>query len=409
MKWRRSSWTSSQTDPVKATGTAPPNRVVPALCLAAVAAWLGLASVSVAPNRIVPGEPYSAVELLGWPGAVAACLPFAILVALAWRPSTRRWQAALVVTALLLAALPGWLALAGALAIDPDMPSARVGVGPATWTLLFCLALLLIELRMRLAMSGWLNGLVLVPVVVAWLGTMPWLSSLALWQEFAGRSGAFTEALLQHLLLVGSAIVASLVLGAAIAGAMRRHAGLERGGFAVLNVLQTIPSLALFGLLLAPLAWLGARFDWLGDLGVSGIGWAPAFLALLGYSLLPMVRNTFVALSEVDSAVLDAARGMGMGPGQVFWQVRVPLALPVMLEGVRITTVQAIGLTAVAALIGAGGLGTFIFQGLGQAAMDLVLLGALPIVAMALVADALLGALSRRLHYRHRIAREAQL
>ncbi|MDR9441029.1 MAG: ABC transporter permease, partial [Halomonas sp.] len=170
--------------------------------------------------------------------------------------------------------------------------------------------------------------------------------------------------------------------------------GVQKAGFGVLNFLQTIPSIALFGLLLAPLAWLSANVDWLAALGVSGIGWAPALLALVGYSLLPMVRNTFVALEAVEPAVIDAARGMGMSRGQVFRQVRLPLALPLILEGIRITTIQAIGLTAVAALIGAGGLGTFIFQGLGQAAMDLVLLGALPILVLALFVDALLGALT---------------
>jgi osmoprotectant transport system permease protein len=110
-----------------------------------------------------------------------------------------------------------------------------------------------------------------------------------------------------------------------------------------------------------------------------------------------MVRNTYVALEAVSPATLDAASGMGMRPAQRFWQVRVPLALPILLEGIRITTVQAVGLTAVAALIGAGGLGTFIFQGLGQAAMSMVLLGVLPIIAMALLADTALGTLAEKL------------
>ncbi|MGL6250530.1 MAG: ABC transporter permease, partial [Billgrantia desiderata] len=210
-------------------------------------------------------------------------------------------------------------------------------------------------------------------------------------------SDQFASAVRMHLVLVGAAVGASLVLASLLVLSMRRHVGVRRVGFGVLNFLQTIPSLALFGLLLAPLAWLGSRVGWLGGLGVSGIGWAPAFLALLGYSLLPMVRNIFVALEEVDPAVIESARGMGMARRQIFLQVRLPLALPVVLEGIRITTVQAIGLTAVAALIGAGGLGTFIFQGLGQAAMDMVLLGALPIIGLALIADALLGALSERL------------
>ncbi|WP_404297215.1 ABC transporter permease [Halomonas sp.] len=374
-----------------------PNRVLLALTLAAVLAWLVLPLASIAPNRIVPGSPLHAHEAFGWAGALAAIPGLLGLAVLAWRPSSRRLWLALALALLLLMGLPLWLAGAAALAIDPSQPQARMGLGAAFWVLLFCLALMVIELRTRLALgtaAGWLMG---AGVLAAWWLAAPWLEPLALWREYQGRSDQFAEAVVDHLLLVGGAVGASLVLGTGIALAMRRHTGVERVGFGVLNFLQTIPSLALFGLLLAPLAWLSANVGWVHALGIRGIGWAPAFLALLGYSLLPMVRNTFVALSGVDPGVLESARGMGMSRGQVFWQVRLPLALPVVLEGVRITTVQAIGLTAVAALIGAGGLGTFIFQGLGQAAMDLVLLGALPILAMALVADSLLGALTRRL------------
>ncbi len=374
-----------------------PNRVLLALTLVAVAAWLLLPLASLAPNRIVPGTPLHAHEAFGWAGALAALPGLFGLAALAWRPSARRLWLALALAMLLLMGLPAWLALAAALTIDPSQPQARMGLGAAFWLLLFCLALMVIELRSRLALgavAGWLLGAL---VLAAWWLATPWLEPLALWREYQGRSDQFAGAVVDHLLLVGGAVGTSLVLGTGIALAMRRHTGVERIGFTVLNFLQTIPSLALFGLLLAPLAWLSANVGWVHALGIRGIGWAPAFLALLGYSLLPMVRNTFVALSGVDPGVLESARGMGMSRGQVFWQVRLPLALPVVLEGVRITTVQAIGLTAVAALIGAGGLGTFIFQGLGQAAMDLVLLGALPILAMALAADSLLGALTRRL------------
>ncbi|MGM1051360.1 MAG: ABC transporter permease [Pseudomonadota bacterium] len=374
-----------------------PNRVLLALTLAAALAWLLLPLASLAPNRIVPGSSLHAHEAFGWAGALAGLPGLLGLAVLAWRPSSRRLWLALVLALVLLMGLPLWLAGAAALAIDPAQPQSRLGLGAAFWVLLFCLALIVIELRTRLALgtaAGWLMG---AGVLAAWWLAAPWLEPLALWREYQGRSDQFAGAVVDHLLLVGGAVGASLALGTGIALAMRRYTGVERIGFGVLNFLQTIPSLALFGLLLAPLAWLSANVGWVHALGIRGIGWAPAFLALLGYSLLPMVRNTFVALSGVDPGVLESARGMGMSRGQVFWQVRLPLALPVVLEGVRITTVQAIGLTAVAALIGAGGLGTFIFQGLGQAAMDLVLLGALPILAMALVADSLLGALTRRL------------
>jgi osmoprotectant transport system permease protein len=181
----------------------------------------------------------------------------------------------------------------------------------------------------------------------------------------------------------------------ALALLIRRQPQLQRSVFGVLNFFQTIPSLALFGLLIAPLSYLAAHSPLLQQLGIRGIGWAPALLALVAYSLLPIVRNTSVALQAVAAEVIESARGMGMSPWQVFSQVRLPLALPVILEGMRITSIQAIGLTAVAALIGAEGFGSFIFQGLGQGAMDLVLLGALPTIVLALLADALFSALAR--------------
>jgi osmoprotectant transport system permease protein len=116
----------------------------------------------------------------------------------------------------------------------------------------------------------------------------------------------------------------------------------------------------------------------------------PAIIALVLYSLLPVVRSTAVGLTGVDSGAVDAARGMGLGRRQIFWHVELPLALPVLLAGLRVVTVQAIGLAVVAALIGAGGLGTFVWEGLGQYAVDLVLLGALPAIFLALGADLML-------------------
>lgn len=256
--------------------------------------------------------------------------------------------------------------------------------------------LMLVDLRQRLRMragpTGLLWGLGLASLVMSL--TSGWLDQLALVREYLGRSESFLDAVIEHLVLVSLAVGASLVIAVGLALWMRRTPRVRQGTLGVLSFIQTIPSLALFGLLLAPLAWLAARYPLLSELGIQGIGLAPALLALVGYSLLPMTRNTYIALESVDDAVIESARGMGMGPLQVFFRVRLPLALPLLIEGVRITTVQAIGLAAVAALIGAGGLGTFIFQGLGQAAMNLVMLGALPIVIMAMLVDALLKGLA---------------
>ena len=376
-----------------------PNWVLLSLISLGMVAWLWLPALHLAPNRIVPGTPYTAFAvgedwLFVALTSVLTLLKLGVAL-LAWRPARKETRLALGTVVVLLALLPLWLAAAVAVLVEPALPQARIALGAAFWLLWFVLLLALIELRTRLGLSRPMGWLLLLPMVACWgLVLWLWLEPLALLREYQARSEQFTDALVIHLALVGAAVAASLVLAIGGVLAMRRYSGLQRPGFAVLNFLQTIPSLALFGLLLAPLAWLGSQVEWLGALGVSGIGWAPAFLALLGYSLLPMVRNLHVALGAVDPAVIEAARGMGMSRRQVLLQARLPLALPVVVEGLRITTIQAIGLTAVAALIGAGGLGTFIFQGLGQAAMDMVLLGALPIIVLALMADALFGTLS---------------
>lgn len=373
------------------------NSVVIALSVTALVALFALDLATIQPNRIVAGTGYRLVDAVGAGGAILISLPFWLNLVLAWRPTPARERVMLTVALLALAALPWGLAGMGARFIDPGAASAsRVAIAAGTWLLAFTLLLALIELRGRTALGRRM-------VVLLWVVPMASLAAalssgaldrLALVREYAVRSESFLEAIGGHGILVGGAVGFSLALGFALALLARRFPPVQKGLFGVLSFIQTIPSLALFGLLLAPLAWLAANVPALAEAGVSGIGRAPALIALIGYSLLPMTRNTFVALEGVDPAVIESARGMGMSPVQVFLQVRLPLALPLLLEGIRITTVQAIGLAAVAALIGAGGLGTFIFQGLGQAAMNLVMLGALPIIAMALLVDAGLKALA---------------
>ncbi|MBE0464005.1 MAG: ABC transporter permease [Halomonadaceae bacterium] len=372
-----------------------PNAVLVSLSVTMLAAVWVLDAASVAANRIVQATGVSAMDAIGWPGVLLASLLIIAVGGLAYQPSRTNYWAALGVVVLILALMPFGLMVAGHFLIDPELPQARLGIGAGYWVLLFILMLCLIELRLKLALRRLWPVVILSSIgLIWWLCASLWLSDLALIQEFKARDRQFIQAALEHILLVSVAVSISIVVGTLLALLMRRFVKLQKSAFALLNFLQTIPSLALFGLLLAPLAWLAANVPILAQLGVSGIGNTPALIALVAYSLLPMVRNTYIALEEVSPDTLEAASAMGMRASQRFWQVRLPLALPIMLEGVRITTVQAIGLTAVAALIGAGGLGTFIFQGLGQAAMDMVLLGALPILILALVVDAGLGALA---------------
>ncbi|MDE1923702.1 MAG: ABC transporter permease, partial [Gammaproteobacteria bacterium] len=222
---------------------------------------------------------------------------------------------------------------------------------------------------------------------------------LSVMREYAVHAERFAHEARRHVQLafgsLGAAILAALPLGILCHRVPRLRAGV----LGTLNFIQTIPAIALFGILMAPLGVLAAHVPLAASLGVSGIGAAPAVIALFLYSLLPIAANTVAGLERVSPAAVDAARGMGMTGRQILFGVEFALALPVILTGIRIVMVQNIGLVTVAALIGAGGLGTFVFRGIGETAIDLVLLGALPTVvlafASAIVLDALVEAMDR--------------
>src|SRR5215813_1242058 len=187
---------------------------------------------------------------------------------------------------------------------------------------------------------------------------------------------------LEHLFLVLVATGSASLIGIPVGIILTRKTSLAKPVLAVANVLQTIPSLALFGFLIPVL-------------GSYGIGRVPAIIALFLYSLLPIIRNTFTGVNGVDPAVREAARGMGMTDWQMLTQVELPLALNVIVAGVRVATVISVGTATIAAAIGAGGLGTYIFRGLRTVDRTLILAGAVPAAAMALLADLALGSLER--------------
>ena len=199
-----------------------------------------------------------------------------------------------------------------------------------------------------------------------------------LFEFFIRNRGEVLQLTFEHLLLVLIATGAATVVGIPIGVLLTRRRSLARPVLAVANVLQTIPSLALFGFMI-PL------------LGSYGIGRVPAIIALFLYSLLPIIRNTFAGISGVDPAVREAARGMGMTDWQMLTEVELPLALGVIIAGVRVATVISIGTATIAAAIGAGGLGMYIFRGLRTIDRTLLLAGALPAAILALGADFTLG------------------
>ncbi|MEA5565817.1 MULTISPECIES: ABC transporter permease [unclassified Anabaena] len=189
---------------------------------------------------------------------------------------------------------------------------------------------------------------------------------------------------LEHLFLVGVAISIAIIIGIPLGILITRQTQLRQPILGVANILQTIPSLALFGLLI-PVPIIG------------GIGVVPAIVALTLYSLLPIIRNTYTGITGVDPAIREAGRGMGMTDRQLLLQVEIPLGMGVILAGVRVATVISIGIATIAAAIGAGGLGVFIFRGISVVNNQLILAGAVPAAVIALVADLLIGWLEKKL------------
>jgi osmoprotectant transport system permease protein len=204
------------------------------------------------------------------------------------------------------------------------------------------------------------------------------------WQFVLSHHSEILSATATHLFLVVVAMLIACAIAIPCGMLMVRRPGLRGIALGIANVFQTVPSLALFGFLI-PIPFIG------------GIGPRTAIVALVLYALLPILRNTYVGLTEIDPAVLEAAEAMGMTDAQIMWRVRVPLAVAVILAGIRTATVITIGVATIAAAIGAGGLGSFIFRGVALVNNSLLLAGAIPAALLALVADFVLGRLEKRL------------
>jgi osmoprotectant transport system permease protein len=365
------------------------NRVALPLVAAGLAAALGLPFLSHAPNRLLSGQPIALASMLVGP-RLFVLLPALLVAASPFLPQRRMVQMlAAAAAATLLVALVCLAGNEAARLAETAPRAARTSLGSAFWVLCGCLGLILHDELRRLSLSLALRSVIATMLFLAMGALLAGgiLAQLSLLREYAAHRDLFSAALLRHVLIVALALLPAVFLGVPLGIAAERRQRLRGVLFPALNLIQTIPSIALFGLLIAPLSALAAALPALGAAGIGGVGVAPAVIALALYSLLPVARGAAAGLASVPEAAAEAARAIGMTARQVLWRVEMPLALPVILAGVRIAAVQAIGLAAVAALIGAGGFGAIIFQGLFANALDLVLLGILPMVALALAID----------------------
>ncbi|MBP0069164.1 ABC transporter permease [Yersinia pseudotuberculosis] len=367
------------------------NRVLLTLSILLVLAGAGLAFLSHAPNRLISGQGIMLISLITGPvlwllAPILGLIIFAFLT-----PSIALYWLIILFAELLLL---GLLLLAGATATQlagGEESLVRTSLGGGVWLMSGVSLLIAIDSLSRvIAHPVWRSlaiALLMLPIIA--LLASGQLDQLSLMKEYVNRRDVFDDALWRHIQILLTTLVPAVVIGIPL-GLLCFHSHRLQGAiFSTLNIIQTIPSIALFGLLIAPLSGLAAAIPWLAELGIGGIGLAPAIIALVLYALLPLVRNVVAGLEAVPDSVVESAKGMGMTRQQLFFRVQMPIAMPLILSGVRIIAVQTVGLAVVAALIGAGGLGAIVFQGLLSSALDLVLLGVIPVIAMAVIVDSL--------------------
>jgi osmoprotectant transport system permease protein len=350
-------------------------------------------------NRILPGDARSLFEVLPAWGAFAfyGVLGLVAVAALCIADARARLAAALIG----LTCVAVVIAIASDALTPPGNKIVRVAPGAGFWIAMIAIGLLATDAITRLRPGPGLRVLLLslfALVTVAALAS-GMFDHLSIMREYAVNATRFAREARQHVMLALGSLTAAVLVGLPLGIFCHRVPRIRASVLGLLNFIQTIPSIALFGILMAPLGALAVAVPLAAQLGIRGIGAAPAVVALFLYSLLPVVANTVVGLARVPPAAVDAARGMGLTNRQVLTDIELKLAFPVILTGIRIVLVQNIGLVTVAALIGAGGLGAFVFQGIGQTAIDLVLLGAIPTVALAfssaVVLDALVDVMQR--------------
>ncbi|STW28456.1 Osmoprotectant ABC transporter permease protein YehY [Klebsiella michiganensis] len=323
--------------------------------------------INYAPNRLLSGEGRWLWQVWPWLAGVQGAAGLLIAL-LSWRPGRLPLLVIFLLADLLLPLLLWGAGSAAVQLAQSGSPLARTSPGSGLWlALALCLLIASDAVRRLTSRALWrwlLNAQVwLLPALLLGLGA---LDGLSLLKEYFNRREVFDDALSQHVTLLLGTLLPGLLIGLPVGVWLWRYPRWQSPVFAALNVIQTVPSVALFGLLIAPLAGLARQFPSLAQLGVSGTGITPALIALVLYALLPLVRGVTIGLQQVPREALESATAMGMSGGQRFRQVQLPLALPVLLRSLRVVSVQTVGMAVVAALIGAGGFGRAGFPGAAQ-------------------------------------------
>lgn len=364
------------------------------LSLVGAAAFSFMNLLELKPNRISQGVKYSSFEFFGGLG-VAIIICWLGLIALAFYGKKHKNLMVIIVTTGLLLLLL-WILQLKTGAYTKGNSSARVSLSAGFYVQVFSIYMLFSSYAKGIKRYQWIKwiGYISIAGLVTFLLMTGAFDDLSLIKEYNTKKTQFADNLRIHALLTLGSVATGALIAIPLGFLAYSSKQLEDKIMIPLSIIETIPSLSLFGILLVPLAGLG-RLPFFDSIGVSGIGWAPAYVALTLYTLLPIGRNTLTGFYSVDKGAIEAAKGMGMSKGQIVQKIELPLAFPVIFTGIRIAFIQTIGGAVLAGLVGGGGLGTFVFLGLGEASPDLILLGVLPIVFFTVLLDYLLKAFEK--------------
>ncbi len=360
------------------------------------AAFVFMALVEVKPNRISQGIKYSSFKFLGILGAIILIL-WVILMALSFYDKKNKNIIVFIFTSILIITI-FWSLQSNTGRYINGSTAARISLSSGFYIQIFCTYMLFSTYTGRVEeykIIIWISTLVII-------GTLSYLmitgafNDLSLIKEYRIKKTQFYDNLRIHAILTFGAVISGIIIAVPLGFLAYSKKKLEDKIMLPLSIIETIPSLSLFGILLIPLSGLG-KLPFFDAIGVSGIGWAPAYIALTLYTLLPIGRNTLTGFYSVNKNIIEAAQGMGMSKVQVLNRIELPLAFPVIFTGIRIAFIQTIGGAVLAGLVGGGGMGTFVFLGLGEASPDLILLGVLPIVFFTILLDLILKAFERNM------------
>ena len=348
------------------------------------------------PNRISTGIKYSSFEFFGSIGILLLIL-WVTLITMSFYEHEHKNNLVFIITTLLTLGLFWSLQLKTSEYIG-GQTSGRITLSSGFYVQIFCIYMMFSTYTYKIKNYKYIKliGFLSIFITLAYLIFSGSFDDLSLIKEYNIKKTQFIDNLRIHALLTFGSVLSGMLIAIPLGFLAYSKKNLENKIMIPLSIIETIPSLSLFGILLVPLSGLG-KLPFFDSIGVSGIGWAPAYIALTLYTLLPIGRNTLTGFYSVDKNVIEAAKGMGMTDFQILKKIELPLAFPIIFTGIRIAFVQTIGGAVLAGLVGGGGMGTFVFLGLGEASPDLILLGVLPIVIFTVLLDYILRAFERNM------------